>query len=51
MSFNLVEAANNLIAGELVDKAGSFLGESETGVRKALTGIVPVPGQMQYFVW
>jgi outer membrane protein OmpA-like peptidoglycan-associated protein len=41
MSFNLVEAANNLIAGELVDKAGSFLGESETGVRKALTGIVP----------
>jgi outer membrane protein OmpA-like peptidoglycan-associated protein len=41
MSFNLVEAANSLIAGELVEKAGSFLGESETGVRKALTGIVP----------
>jgi hypothetical protein len=41
MAFNLVEAANGLISGELVDKAGSFLGESETGVRKALTGIVP----------
>ncbi|MDB5276004.1 MAG: hypothetical protein JWR61_959 [Ferruginibacter sp.] len=41
MSFNLVEAANKLISTELADKAGSFLGESETGVRKALTGIVP----------
>ncbi len=41
MSFNLVEAANNFIPGELVDKAGSFLGESETGVKKALSGIIP----------
>ena len=41
MSFNLVEAANNLIPAELVDKAGSFLGESETGVKKAVSGIIP----------
>jgi OmpA-OmpF porin, OOP family len=41
MSFNLIDAAKSLFSDELVSKAGSFLGESETGISKAITGILP----------
>ena len=41
MSFNLMDAAKGLITSELVGKASSFLGESETGVSKAMGGILP----------
>ncbi len=41
MSFNLVDAAKGLISDDLVNKASTFLGESETGVSKALGGIFP----------
>ena len=41
MSFNLIDAAKNLFTNELVSKASSFLGESETGVSKAISGVVP----------
>ncbi len=41
MSFNLVDAAKGLFTSELVSKASSFLGESETGVSKAVSGILP----------
>ncbi|MBP6430879.1 MAG: DUF937 domain-containing protein [Ferruginibacter sp.] len=41
MSFNLLDAAKGLFTNELVGKASSFLGESESGVTKALGGILP----------
>jgi outer membrane protein OmpA-like peptidoglycan-associated protein len=41
MSFNLMDAAKGLFTSELLGKAGSFLGESEGGISKAMTGIVP----------
>lgn len=41
MSFNLIDAAKGLFTNELVSKASAYLGESETGVSKAITGIVP----------
>lgn len=41
MSFNLIDAAKGLFTNELVSKASSFLGESETGVSKAMSGIIP----------
>jgi len=41
MSFNLLTAAKSLITNELVSKASSFLGESESGVSKAIGGILP----------
>jgi outer membrane protein OmpA-like peptidoglycan-associated protein len=41
MSFNLIDAAKSLFSDELVSKAGSFLGESETGISKAITGVLP----------
>ena len=42
MSFNLLDAAKGLFTSELVSKASSYLGESESGVTKALSGIVPI---------
>ncbi len=42
MSFNLIDAAKGLVTNELVGKASSYLGESEGGVSKALSGILPV---------
>jgi outer membrane protein OmpA-like peptidoglycan-associated protein len=42
MSFNLIDAAKGLFTNELLGKASSFLGESETGVSKAVGGIIPV---------
>jgi outer membrane protein OmpA-like peptidoglycan-associated protein len=41
MSFNLIDAAKGLFTNELVGKASAFLGESESGVGKAVSGIVP----------
>lgn len=41
MSFNLVDAAKGLISSELVNKAGTFFGESDSGISKALSGILP----------
>jgi OmpA-OmpF porin, OOP family len=41
MSFNLIDAAKGLFTNELVSKASSYLGESETGVSKAMSGILP----------
>jgi OmpA-OmpF porin, OOP family len=42
MSFNVLNAVKGYLTPELISKAGSFLGESESGVGKALSGIVPV---------
>lgn len=41
MAFNLVDAAKGLFTNELIGKASTFLGESESGISKALSGIVP----------
>ena len=41
MSFNLIDAAKGLFTNELVNKAGAYLGESESGVTKAISGILP----------
>ncbi|MBS1496801.1 MAG: DUF937 domain-containing protein [Bacteroidetes bacterium] len=41
MSTNLVEAVKSLFTSELITKASSYLGESETGVSSALGGIIP----------
>ncbi len=42
MSFNLTDAAKGLLSGNLISNASSFLDESETGVSKALSGVLPV---------
>lgn len=41
MSFNLIDVAKGLFTNELVNKAGAYLGESEAGVTKAISGILP----------
>jgi outer membrane protein OmpA-like peptidoglycan-associated protein len=41
MSFNLLDAVKNQFSGDLVSKASSLFGESEGGISKALSGIVP----------
>jgi outer membrane protein OmpA-like peptidoglycan-associated protein len=41
MSFNLIDAAKSLFTPDMVAKAGSYLGESENGVAKAISGILP----------
>ncbi len=41
MSLNLMDAAKGLFTNELIGKASSFLGESESGVTKAVGGILP----------
>ncbi|MGG9971167.1 DUF937 domain-containing protein [Ferruginibacter sp. SUN002] len=41
MSFNLLDAAKGLITNDLISKASAFLGESETGIAKAFSGILP----------
>jgi OmpA-OmpF porin, OOP family len=41
MSFNLMDAAKGLFTNEMVSKASSYLGESENGVVKAISGILP----------
>lgn len=41
MSFDLLESAKSLFTGDVVSKAASQLGESEGGIQKALSGIIP----------
>jgi outer membrane protein OmpA-like peptidoglycan-associated protein len=41
MSFNLVDSVKTLFTPDLVSKAATSLGESEGGISKALTGMVP----------
>jgi OmpA-OmpF porin, OOP family len=41
MSFNLMDAAKSLFTSEMVSKASNYLGESESGVAKAISGILP----------
>ena len=42
MSFNLAEATKGLISNDLINKAGAFFGESETGTSKTVSAILPV---------
>ncbi len=41
MAFNLLETVSGLFNNDLVSKAASSLGESEGGIAKAMSGIVP----------
>jgi outer membrane protein OmpA-like peptidoglycan-associated protein len=41
MSFNLVDSVKSLFTPDLISKAASSLGESEGGISKALSGLVP----------
>lgn len=41
MSFNLLDAVRGIISPELIDKAASSLGENESGITKAISGIIP----------
>ena len=42
MPFNLAEAIKGLISPDLITKASAFFGESETGISKALSGVIPI---------
>lgn len=42
MSFNLLDSVKALFNNEVVSKTASSLGESESGIQKALSGIIPV---------
>lgn len=41
MAFNLLESAKDLISNELLSKAAGTLGESESGIARAASGILP----------
>ncbi|MEI9956997.1 MAG: DUF937 domain-containing protein [Ferruginibacter sp.] len=41
MSLNLTDATKSLFNSQLVSEASNFLGESETSVSKAISGVVP----------
>lgn len=41
MSLNLIEAAKGLFTNDLVNKASLQFGESESGISRALSGIIP----------
>jgi outer membrane protein OmpA-like peptidoglycan-associated protein len=41
MSFNLIDSAKSLFTNEMVSNLSSNLGESESGVAKAISGILP----------
>lgn len=41
MAINIVDLVKNYVSNDLVTKAGSFLGESEGGVSKAVSGLIP----------
>jgi outer membrane protein OmpA-like peptidoglycan-associated protein len=41
MSFDLLETVKGLFTGDVVSQAASQLGESESGIQKAIGGIVP----------
>jgi outer membrane protein OmpA-like peptidoglycan-associated protein len=42
MSFNILEAVKGHLTPDLISKATKFLGENESGVAKAMSGILPV---------
>jgi len=41
MPFNLIDAAKGLLPNDLLSKAAGSLGESESGIQKALSGAIP----------
>jgi OmpA-OmpF porin, OOP family len=41
MSFNILDAAKGYLTPDLISKASSFLGENESGITKAVSGILP----------
>lgn len=41
MSFNLLELVKGQFSGDLINKAASMFGENESGISKAVSGIVP----------
>jgi OmpA-OmpF porin, OOP family len=41
MSFNILDAVKGYLTPDLISKASSSLGESESGISKALSGIIP----------
>lgn len=41
MAVNILETVKGYLTPDLVSKAGNMLGESESGISKALTGLVP----------
>lgn len=41
MSVNIVDLVKNYVSQDLISKAGSFLGESEGGISKAVSGLIP----------
>lgn len=41
MSFNLLHSVQGLFSSDLIGKASSSLGESESGIQKAIGGIIP----------
>ncbi len=41
MSFNLIDAAKGLFTNEIVSRASSTLGESESGISKAMSALIP----------
>lgn len=41
MSVNVVDLVKNYVSQDLITKASSFLGESEGGVSKAVSGLIP----------
>lgn len=41
MSINIVDLVKNYATNEVISKASSFLGESEGGVSKAVSGLIP----------
>jgi outer membrane protein OmpA-like peptidoglycan-associated protein len=41
MSYNLIDSVKGLLSSDLIGKASSMLGESESNVQRAVNGIVP----------
>ncbi len=41
MSFDLLNTVKGLFTGNVISQAAGQLGESESGIQKAITGIVP----------
>src|SRR5262245_6546912 len=41
MAFNLLDAAKSMLPNDLISKAASSLGESESGIQKAISGAIP----------
>jgi len=41
MSFNLIDEAKSLLPSDLISRAASSLGETESGIQKAISGSIP----------